>query len=411
MTYSNDQPPREIVSGFPVVAVSTAGLTFSVGTVLFYTFGVFVRPLEAEFGWGRAALSGAILALQLSMAVAAPLYGFLIDRFGARRIILLSITPLCLLVAALSLLDHAIWQLYLVFALVPLLAGGASPIGYARVLVTRFERDRGLALGMALAGVGIGATLLPPLAQGLISSCGWRVAYLVLGMATFLATFPACLMFLPNQHIAASHRFATPVSCNAWTIMRSPTYLQITCLFIAIGAVTVAAVPHMVPIVRSHGLSDGASAGVAATIGIAVILGRGLVGSALDHMEAAKVLMGILGLLALAMALLAFAHQIGMLMAAAFLTGFAVGAEVDILAFLVSRYFPEHLFSRLYGTALGVFMASSGVGPFLLGASFAKTGDYRQGLIIMSAVALIASGLSSRLPSSRTAAPVTAHGP
>jgi sugar phosphate permease len=185
--------------------------------------------------------------------------------------------------------------------------------------------------------------------------------------------------------------------------MRSRTYLQINCLFIAIGAVTVAAVPHMVPIMRGHGLSDSASAGIAAIVGIAVILGRGLVGLALDHLEAGKVLTGILGLLALAMALLAAADQIGVLMVAVFLTGFAVGAEVDILAFLVSRYFPQHLFSRLYGTALGVFMASSGVGPLLLGTSFAKTGDYRQGLVIMSVVALIASGLSSRLPSSRRA--------
>lgn len=404
MDPSNEKPHREIVSGFPVLAVSTAGLTFSVGTVLFYTFGVFIEPLEAEFGWSRAALSGAILALQLSMAVAAPLYGFLIDRFGARRIILLSIMPLSLLVITLSHLGDSLWELYLVFALVPLLAGGASPIGYARVLITCFARDRGLALGIALAGVGIGATVLPPLAQGLIAAYGWRVAYRVLGIATFLLTFPTCFMLLPHRRIETNERLATPASGGAWTIIRSPIYLQITCLFMAVGVVTVAAVPHMVPIMKGHGMSDEASAGVAAMIGIAVILGRGLVGLALDHLEAANVLMGILGLLALAMALLAFADQIDMLMAAAFLTGFAVGAEVDILAFLVSRYFPEHLFSRLYGTALGVFMASSGVGPLLLGTSFAKTGDYRQGLVIMSAVALIASALSSRLPSSQECA-------
>jgi MFS family permease len=399
MTAGQTELPRgEIAARWPTLLAAVTGLTFSVGTVLFFTFGIFVKPLESEYGWNRAQLSGAVLALQLSLAAASLLYGFLIDRYGARRIILISIVLLSALVASLYVLDNSLWQFYLVYALVPLAAGAASPIGYARMIVARFDRARGLALGLALAGVGIGAAVLPPLAQMLITDYGWRAAYLGLGAATFAVTFPTCFLLLPRHETERAVDPAAGDTGQAWALMRTPLYLKLAVLFLIIGAVTAAAVAHMVPIMKIRGLSDNASAGVAAIAGIAVISGRGFIGYALDRLQAAYVLVVILALLATALAVLTFTAQPGFLLAVAFLIGFTVGAEVDVMAYMVSRYFPERFFSKLYSTAFGLFMASSGVGPLLLGISFAKTGGYRQGLIFMIAAALVAIALGSRLP-------------
>ena len=87
-----------------------------------------------------------------------------------------------------------LWHLYLVYAIFTMLGGAASPVGYAAVLVRSFERHLGLALGLSLMGIGLGAVLLPKLAEHLIESYGWRNAYGTIGIACLLITVPAALL-------------------------------------------------------------------------------------------------------------------------------------------------------------------------------------------------------------------------
>lgn len=157
-----DGHPVGLDRDWTAVTASAVGLVFGVGVLLLYSFGIFVRPLAAEFGWSRTGLSGAVATSQYSLAISAPAWGWLIDRYGPRTIMLPSVVMLSALFASLSFLTPHIWHLYLVFALIPLLAGGASPLGYSAVLVRRFDRKLGQALGLALMGVGIGAAILPP---------------------------------------------------------------------------------------------------------------------------------------------------------------------------------------------------------------------------------------------------------
>ena len=109
------------------VGASTVGLTFSLGTLLLYTFGVFVSPLTAEFGWTRTQLSTALGMSQYTFAFAAPVWGMLIDRRGPRAVLLPSVIFMSLLVGSLGLVGH-LWQYYLIFAQEPQ-GGGPSGIG------------------------------------------------------------------------------------------------------------------------------------------------------------------------------------------------------------------------------------------------------------------------------------------
>ena len=129
-------------------------LVLSVGSLLVYVFGVFVRPLTGYFHWTRTEVARALVIGQFVVALGSPLWGFLIKRFGPRRIILPFIVGMTLTFASLSLLTRHLWQLYLLFALFSLLGRAASPIGYAAVLVRAFERHLGLALGLALMSIG-----------------------------------------------------------------------------------------------------------------------------------------------------------------------------------------------------------------------------------------------------------------
>lgn len=160
-TLARDAPAMDRDWG--VVAAATIGLMLSQGMLLLYTFGVFARPLAAEFGWNRTQLAGALAAIgQYTFAIVAPLWGLFIDRFGPRAALLPSVVALSALIGSLSLLTPNLWHYYLVFAAVSLFAAGASPLGYSAILVRRFDRHLGLALGLALMGVGVGRRYCRP---------------------------------------------------------------------------------------------------------------------------------------------------------------------------------------------------------------------------------------------------------
>jgi MFS family permease len=185
------------------LTVLACGVCFllSVGTLLVYVFGVFVRPLAGQFHWTRTQVATALITGQFTVAVSSPLWGWLIDRYGPRRVILPSIVGLSLAFASISLLTPHLWHLYLLYALFTLLGGASSPLGYSAVLVRTFERRLGLALGLSLMGIGLGATLLPSLAQWFVSHYGWRFAYAAFGILTLLVTVPAGLIATRNAHL------------------------------------------------------------------------------------------------------------------------------------------------------------------------------------------------------------------
>ena len=383
-------------SDWPVVAASAVGLMLSVGTLLLYVFGVFVRPLAAEFHWTRTQVSGALTVGQVTVAVTALLWGLLIDRFGPRRVILLSVVGMSLAFASLGLLTPHVWHLYLVFALFCALGGGAAPVGYAAVLVRAFERHLGLALGLALMGVGLGAALLPSIAQYLVGHFGWRAAYALLGLATLVITFPTAVFATRGARTPAlaRDRGFDPVLPLVFT----RAFLLMCVIFILLGAASGGTLAHLVSMMIDRGFVPAAAARVAGLAGIAVIVGRAGIGWLLDRVHAAR-LLAVVGLIVVcALLLLVYAHGKSSGYLAALLIGTVLGAEVDFTAFLVRRYFGNAAFGRLYGLAFGVFTLGVGFGPLLLGMSFDRLGSYRPGLLLFVALSLVATLTTFAMP-------------
>ena len=379
------------------VAASATGLVFSVGTLSIYTFGVFVRPLTAEFGWSRTELFGALAVSQYALALSGPVWGMLADRFGSRAIMLPSTAVISLLFASLALLTANLWQLYLVFALIPFLAGGASPLGYSAIIIRKFERKLGQALGLALMGVGLGAAVLPPLAQTLTGALGWRGALASLGLVTFLVTCPAAWVATRGLARPAISSIGADLSAVV-TIVRTRTFMLLCLLFVLIGTISVGALAHLVPLMTDRGLTPDVAARVAALTGLAAIVGRGGLGFILDRVHASYVLATVALMAVAAYLLLCFAGGSLADTIAAVFVGMVVGAEVDFISFLVRRYFSEVLYGRLYGIAFGLFVVGSGSGPLLLGACFDRFGSYRPGLLLFSALGLLVAALAFMLP-------------
>ena len=394
-----EMPARDLVGtdrNWGAVAASTVGLTFSLGTLLLYTFGVFVRPLTGEFGWTRTQLSGALALSQYTFALAAPVWGLLIDRVGPRAVLLPSVACMSLLVGSLGLVG-SLWQYYLIFAAASFCAGGASPIGYCAVLARKFERRLGLALGLALMGVGTGAAILPPLAAMLMADFGWRAAYAGLGAITLVFTVPAA--FIATR---GAGRMARPLpgapAIPMLPLLTSRAFVTICVIFVLLGTISIGMLTSIVPIMIGRGFTPQAAAQVAGVTGLAAIAGRGGIGWVLDrvyppHVIAAVTLAGLAAFL-----LAAYGSGPASGYAMALLLGGVVGAEVDFTAFLVRRYFGRAVFGRMYGVAFGIFLVGSGTGPLLASASFDAFASYRPGSLLFAAGAVLVVLLTFAMP-------------
>jgi MFS family permease len=380
-----------------VVAASAFGLLFSVGTLLLYSFGVFVQPLSKEFGWTRTQLSIALAVSQYTFAFCSPFWGMAADRFGPRPILVMSVLGLSALVASLALLTPNIWQYYAVFGAVSFLAGAASPIGYSAILVQKFDRHLGLALGLSFMGVGLGAALLPPLAQALVGGLGWREAYVTLGALTLVVTLPAALVATRGVHRAAP-RAAGASRQPVLPLIRTRAFILMCTIFLLLGVLSIGALASLVPIMVGRGFTPQGAAQVAAVTGLAAIAGRGGIGWVLDRFHAPYIVCAIALLATAAFLLMAYSTGTAAAYLIAVLLGAVVGAEVDFTAFFVRRYFGKAMFGQLYGLTFGLFIVGSGTGPVLMSASFDWFGTYQAGELLFAAASVGVALLTLAMP-------------
>ena len=380
---------------WPAVAAAAVGLMFSVGALTAYPFGVFMGPIGHEFGWTRGQMSNAITVGQIALVFSSLIWGIMVDRFGPRRILLIAVTGLGLGVACLSRLTAPLWHLYALFALVPILAAAANPLGYSNVLVRRFQQHLGLALGLALMGVGLGGAILPALSQHLITSFGWRTAYLVLGAIAIAIGVPASLLATRNTTgpvVRASKAATAPLLPH----MRTRAFVLICVTFFLLGTAGTGVLTHLIPMMTDHGFSPANAAKMAGIVGVSTIVSRGLVGWLLDRVHAAY-MVAVVALVCAGMCLLLVrGGGTGVYVTVCILLGLIAGAEVDFISFLVRRYFGPAVFGRLYALAFAVFVL--GPGAVLIGYSYDHFHTYTPCLILFAGLSVVAGLLAFALP-------------
>ena len=358
-----------------IVAASVVGLIVSAGPVNIFSFGVFLRPVTDDLHIGRGVFAGAMLATNWISAVSGPFLGWILDRYGARRALLFGCVFFALGTAALSFLTASIAVIYLLFAGRILSSVALSPTTFSYVITKWFDRQRGLALGIAMAGVGLGTALIPPLAAWLISNYGWRTAYVGLGATIFIvAGLPALFVIRePNEDERATLTDLTPGPLPGMSVREALTgwrfwgltfafFLGVVCLN---GTLT-----QIVAMLQDRGWELQAATRVLAASGIAAICGRMLSGFCVDRFHGPYVAVCFFILPMIGTALFASGTGgLGPFLGALF-CGTALGAEIDLMGFFVSRYFGIKNYGKLIGTMFGVFAGSTGVGPFISGRSF-----------------------------------------
>ena len=180
-----------------IVFGATLSMLVAQGPVILYTLGLFIKPLNQDFGWDRASISAAGGLAAISSAIVIPFVGWLIDTMRASRTTLLPIVVLSASsIALIALTPNSIVVFMFFFAITGFLGSGQGPLGYAKCVSAWFDDRRGLALGVTMSGIGLGAALVPQYAQWLIGSFGWRTAYVGLGLLTLMIAFPAVFLFI-----------------------------------------------------------------------------------------------------------------------------------------------------------------------------------------------------------------------
>jgi MFS family permease len=361
----------------------------SLGTMLVYTFGVFAKPLAAEFRSSRGAISLALTLTNIMVTLASPMAGRLVDRLGARRVIVSSICALAACLFALSQVGVRLWHLYALYALSGLLAVGGTPVTYSRVIANWFDRRRGVALGLSSAGIGLGAFIMPSLAQWVIDQAGWRQAYTVLGGVSLAVAAPVVGILLrgrpqevgllpdgaakPLQFVAPTEPSGLSVR-EAW---KTRTFWQLCGVFFCVSACINGSVAHLSPLLTDQGVSGRKAALATSVFGFATILGRVGNGYLVDRFFAPHVAAALFGGAAVGLAMLWSGVTGSLAFVAAALLGLGIGAEADVMPFLVSRYFGMRCMGELFGCVFGAYTLGVATGPYLLGAGFDATGSYR----------------------------------
>jgi MFS family permease len=364
-----------------VVVGSVIGLTVSAGPVNNFTFGIFVRAVTEDLHIGRATFASAMLATNWIGAASGPVIGWLLDRYGARPVLLVGVVLFAAATALQSYITSSLLVLYLLFALKNLMSAGQSPVPYAFAVSKWFDRRRGLALGVALAGVGLGTSVVPLAAAYLTAHYGWRMAYVGLGvLVLLLGGLPALFLIRePNEQERTAVLPAASATLPGYdfiAVLKGGRFWALAFAFL-LGVVALnGIITQIVPILMDRGMPLQAAARDLAVSGIAALFGRIASGWCVDRFHGPYVASVFFSLPMLGILIFAGGAGEPWPLVGALLCGLALGAEIDLMGFFVSRYFGLKAYGKIYGTMFGIFAGATGVGPFISGYSYDRWHSY-----------------------------------
>lgn len=381
-----------------VVLAAFCGVMVSFGSLLVFTFSVFLKPLSAEFGWSRQSISAAFGVAAISVAVCSPILGRLLDRVGPRPVILPCMVIFGAAFGSLAFLTPSLMHFYAVFLILGVVGNGTTQMGYARAVSSWFTDRRGMALAFVVAGVGVGSMILPPLAQFLIDHYGWRTAYAALGLLILAMGVPLTALFVREQQAPAYGEPGVLDGATVRTGVRSRAFwLLVAILFLSSIAVN-GAVSHLSALLTDNGLSPSHAALALSVLGGMSLVGRLITGALLDRFFGPIISFALLTGVAGGIALLAANTSATASLVGAALIGLGLGGEADITPYLLTRYFGLRAFSTLYGFTWTAYAVAGAAGPVVMGRVFDLTGSYGSLLTVLAVQVLVAAVLSLLLP-------------
>ena len=387
---------RELAQRWPLIMATCMGIISSSFVLPYYSIGALLTPVTEEFGWSRAQFQAAILFSSGLGALTSPLIGWLNDKYGPRRVALPSMIGLSLGLLTASQIQGDLWMLFLAYGMMALLGAGTIPVTWTRAIATSFFKRRGLALGLALTGTGICASVAPHYTVWLTDQFGWRGAYVGLALVPLFLAWPMLyFLFRPlDAHSQSDEQgpettAALERGLTLGEAVRGYRFwvLLLSILFAYQGFSGIG--PNLLPSLTDDGFSREQAASVQSVFGLSIIVGRVVVGYLVDRLWAPGVAAFCLAIPAAGAAMLHGSQTFETAALAAFLIGFAAGAELDLMAFLAARYFGLAHYAKIYSILYATLAVCSGTAPMIFASVYDSTGSYDLGYSVAAALFLV----------------------
>lgn len=365
--------------------VLAASLGFSFFSIMLAGTGLFMEPLAREFGWSRTLLSAGPSIATATTAILSPFFGVLIDRYGPRRVVLPGLVVTMASIGAFSLMDGSAAQWIMLWVVFGIVAVSIKSTAWTAAVLSVFNQSRGLALGLTLAGTAVAQMVIPPLAEWLMSSFGWRGAYVWMAVGWGGVTLLFCLLFFHDVHSSAAastaaekaHAQASLTGLTPKQALRDSALWRVGISNFVVMALTMGLTIHLFPILTEAGGSRANAAWMLSLAGVAGIVGKLVTGALLDRFRP-----NLIGGLTLGVATIVFlllmqgTASMALVIFAMLVNGYAAGTKTQITGFLTSSYGGMRHFGVIYGTMAALMALASGLGPLLAGVIYDLTGGY-----------------------------------
>ena len=402
----------EFRSGWPVVLSAMLGIALGLSPLPFYTIGVFAPHLAKAFGWSQGQIMGGLTMTTLMVLWAGPVVGWLATRWPVRRVAIGSLVLFSFAFMALGLSSGSLVQYYLTFAAIAVLGAGTLPITWTKAVNHRFDRAKGLALGISLMGTGIFGFFSKGLTAWLIARFGWRGGFVGIGLLPLLIALPVALALFHDAGPTPARPGAAALKDGGMTVgeaLRDRRFWTMAMGFLIVAFALAGPAPNLEKILTLARIAPATVIKLTSLIGLSALTGRLVGGWLIDRLWAPGVAFVILSAPALSCWLLASAALTPAMAATAIgLIGFALGVEYDLLAFFIARYFGMRSYTAIYGILYVFFSLGAGFGPLAFGLDFDRHGNFRLSLLGSVAVLLITGTLFLTLGKYRNFASQTA---
>jgi len=397
---------KKIFYGWWIVLATHVICMIGYGTWL-YSFGVFFKPMSAEFGWTRAMTAGAYSLRSIEGGIASPVVGWAVDKYGARGVILLGAIISGASFALMPLVDSLL-GFYLVYGI--LLSTGMSAMLYLpawTVIAKWFKRRLSLAMAVLAVGAGVGGLICAPASAYLIERFGWRSAFVILGVVIWVVAIPLTLVVRNSPAEMGLARDGDPLPAarpeedgsppdakredpgspapGEYTLtqaLKSSVFWLLALAFFFFGMAHSTVTVHTVPALTDAGFSETTAAFSFGLLTLVSVIGRLAFGFLGDHLSKRYLFMVAYALTGLGLLVLMNARTMPMVYLFIFLFGVGFGGTVPLMPAIRAEYFGTTALGKIQGFMNPVLMFASALGPIFAGLVFDATGTYRISFLV-----------------------------
>ncbi|MEZ5737685.1 MAG: MFS transporter [Novosphingobium sp.] len=388
-------------NGWTLVLTSFVGFLYF--SAMFASMSVMIGPISEEFGWSRTLVSAGLTISSLTTAVLSPFFGILIDRYGTRKLALPGLVVAAFAISSFALANGSPTQWLVMWAIYAIVSLSVKTTIWTAAVAGVFDKARGLALAITLAGATAAHAIMPVLANFLIENFGWRLAFVWIGFGGSAIALMLSYFFLFDVHdrqraassVGGGGKPARPnlpglSLSQAW---RDSALWRIGISIFVIMALTIGLLVHQIEILIEVGVTRTNAAWLASLAGAMGIVGKIVTGVLLDRFHGNWVGGITMTSAALAFAILLTAAQsTALLIFAMLVNGYTAGAKLHIASYLTVQYSGMKHFGKIYGVITSMVSAGSGIGPVLAGMIYDMTGGY-EAFLGAGAVGLVLSGV------------------